>query len=1212
MRPVLRFYRWLETLRLWQQFTLLGLFVITLPILLITWQFLSSGQAILTEHEIIDLSEESNLRVTDIREDFAALRRDLAQKSHDLNSQLLAEHQEPTPLSDYVPQTRATLQTLMQEWNRSGPIIGRQPDTVLTVRRRYFPQSLMIACGFSITAESKPGKMIAAVGPDGNDISNFSLNDNSAISRCLSDLTQNVARDAPGSVSHLHLEKISDTKSRCLIAVGWPTRWVDGVPTELLAVVVDFTHYIGNRTRASPRHYYIVTDPQGRLLIHPVPGLVESGANVQEVTHWEFPDHAFEQPGESSDEQDRRLARVLREGGVRLPGVVIPNLAAYYRKGFFNGNISQRLGEGHEKQLYHLNMLLITEANQHPEFRFAEIKPTSSYVELAHPDKNELLRICTVVEEWRKRELPQDDDIDWIDPLPCKTFQGQLTHLHIDSNDQTEPARLIVAASLEELHEDIDTRFERIVWRMVLPTFATALILTLSLIVVLTRTLQRLANAAEHFTDVDTKIPLRGGGCLEVTQLANSFRHLTKRLRDDAARYQTILRAAGEGIIVTDSQGRIEEANRAAARMFRFSQPEEMVSIAVWSLLDQPDHPEVKATQASIQQRGQANTSLTGSLVGRCVDGHTFWLEVTLGAVELRDRRIITFVFRDISHRKAAEDQIKQLNEDLESRVRLRTTELAETNTKLEVALRQAEAASQAKDTFVANMSHELRQPLHIVIGFTEALKEEAEDTQQNHLIPDLNKILTAARHLLDLINDILDLAKISSGRMELSIKPFDLKTLIDEVRTLVLPLAQKNDNRFQVEIVEPMPSQAISDERRIRQILLNLLSNAFKFTRNGDVYLTVKLITSNNQTWIEFTIRDTGKGMSSEQLAGLFDRFYQVDPSTTREQGGTGLGLAISRSFNDLLGGQPIEVHSQPGIGSEFVVRLPTMHQHSFNEEPNSEFDDSGEPLMLAHGTVLVIDDDPMVQELMARFLRKEGYRVVIAESGADGLRLARELHPVAITLDVMMPGVDGWNVLSDLKADPKTCEIPVIMLTIVDDHGRGYTLGASDYLTKPVDWPRLGAILRKFQLQDRDRPVLVVDDDPECRAVIRRYLTKDGWRMTEAGDGQAALDAVEAETPSLILLDLMMPGVDGFGFLDEFPKRFPGLRTPIIILTAKELTAADFDRLNGRVARILEKGNLTYLETIMQRIREQTGQGGPITIEPTEKDSDADLANR
>ena len=472
MRPFLRFYRWLETLRLWQQFTLLGLFVVTLPILLITWQFLRSGQAILTEHEIIDLSEESNLRVNEIREEFAALRRDLAEESRNLNSQL---HDPTLPLAEAVPQTRETLRRLMRDWNRSTPIIGKQPDDMLTVRRRFFPETLAYGCAYSITSKT----ILTAIDPDGNVLPPFSLEDGSATAHCLNDLAEQVVRDAPGSVSHLYLETINEQQSRCLIAVGWPARWVDGVPTELLAIVVDFTQYIENRTRASPRHFYIVTDPRGRLLIHPVPGLVESGAKVQSVTDWEFPDHAFQQPGEKSEEQDRRLARVLREGGVRLPGVVIANLRSYYRKGFFNGNLSELLGERHEKALYHLNMLLITEANNHPEFRFGEIKPTSSYVELAHPDENELLRICSIIEDWRKRELPEQDQIDWIDPLPCKTFQGQLTHLQIDSNDASEPSRLIVAASLEELHEDIDTRFERIVWRMVLPTFVIALALTL-------------------------------------------------------------------------------------------------------------------------------------------------------------------------------------------------------------------------------------------------------------------------------------------------------------------------------------------------------------------------------------------------------------------------------------------------------------------------------------------------------------------------------------------------------------------------------------------------------------------------------------------------------------------------------------------------------------------------------------------------------------
>ena len=227
-----------------------------------------------------------------------------------------------------------------------------------------------------------------------------------------------------------------------------------------------------------------------------------------------------------------------------------------------------------------------------------------------------------------------------------------------------------------------------------------------------------------------------------------------------------------------------------------------------------------------------------------------------------------------------------------------------------------------------------------------------------------------------------------------------------------------------------------------------------------------------------------------------------------------------------------------------------------------------------------------------MSRFLGKEGFRVVPATNGPDGLRLAQQLHPVAITLDVMMPGTDGWAVLADLKADPATCDVPVVLLTIVDDRGRGYALGAADYLTKPLVWARLGAILRRYHPPGRPAPVLVVDDDPECRELVRRHLEAEGWRVTEAADGEAVLRLLAADPPALVLLDLMMPGVDGFGFLDEFPRRFPGSRTPVIVLTAKDLTSDDHTRLNGRVARILAKGNLAGLDELVALVRRHARQ--------------------
>ena len=381
---------------------------------------------------------------------------------------------------------------------------------------------------------------------------------------------------------------------------------------------------------------------------------------------------------------------------------------------------------------------------------------------------------------------------------------------------------------------------------------------------------------------------------------------------------------------------------------------------------------------------------------------------------------------------------------------------------------------------------------------------------------------------------------------MELAVAQFDLAGLVKDVRTLVAPLAEKNHNVFLTDAADDLGAMT-ADERRVRQILINLLSNAFKFTHQGKVTLRVRRVEEAGKEWVEFAVSDTGKGMTPDQVGRLFQRFYQADPTTTREHGGTGLGLAITQSFNDLMGGQPIRVTSEPGRGSEFVVRLPAevrpdtgkpMPRHTPLEVPVLTDGDSAASPAPAGGTVLVIDDDPAGagadgpvprQGGVPRRPRDERRRRAAAGAGSS--------TRWPITLDVMMPGIDGWAVLADLKADPATCDIPVVLLTIVDDRGRGYALGAADYLTKPIDWQRLGAILRRYHPPGRPAPVLVVDDDPESRELVRRNLEAEGWRVTEAADGEAGLRMLAADPPALVLLDLMMPGVDGFGFLDEFP---------------------------------------------------------------------------
>jgi signal transduction histidine kinase/DNA-binding response OmpR family regulator len=497
---------------------------------------------------------------------------------------------------------------------------------------------------------------------------------------------------------------------------------------------------------------------------------------------------------------------------------------------------------------------------------------------------------------------------------------------------------------------------------------------------------------------------------------------------------------------------------------------------------------------------------------------------------------------------------------------------------------RQLGEANQHKSEFLANMSHELRTPLNAIIGYSEMLEEEAADLDQKTFIPDLQKINGAGKHLLSLINNILDLSKIEAGKMDLYLENFEIIPMVKEVIATVKPLIEKNANTLKLHYADDL-GQMRSDVTKLRQMLFNLLSNASKFTERGTIALQVGRERVNGGEWISFSVSDTGIGMSPEQTSKLFQAFTQADTSTTRKYGGTGLGLAISRQFCHIMGGE-ITVSSTPGEGSTFTVRLPAIVTESKADIlPRSEETTSTtEQVSEGAPTVLVIDDDPTMQDLVQRFLSKEGLKMIAARSGEEGIRLAKEHHPAVITLDVLMPGMDGWAVLTQLKADPLLSEIPVIMLTIMDEKQMGYALGAADYLTKPIDWERLAAVLQRYECARPPCPVLLVEDDPVMREMLQRRLEKEGWKVIEAENGRVALERMAERRPDLILLDLMMPEMDGFQFLDEIHKREDWRPIPIIVVTAKELTAQDRQRLNGSVEKILQKGAYSREELIRE----------------------------
>ena len=495
-----------------------------------------------------------------------------------------------------------------------------------------------------------------------------------------------------------------------------------------------------------------------------------------------------------------------------------------------------------------------------------------------------------------------------------------------------------------------------------------------------------------------------------------------------------------------------------------------------------------------------------------------------------------------------------------------------------------AEAANEAKSQFLANMSHELRTPLNAVIGYSEMLREEAEDLDAPSLIPDLDKIHKAGRTLLSLVNDLLDLAKIEAGKMDLYLEDFDVAEMVDEVTATIQPLVDKSGAAFSVRMAPGLGAMH-ADLTKVRQILLNLLSNAAKFTEGGRIDLDIVRRAGAAGEEALFVVRDTGIGMTSEQIDKLFEAFQQAEASTTRNYGGTGLGLALTRRLCRMMGGD-VTVESRPGEGSVFTVALPwTVATPTAADEASPAAEVAGEDATLP--VVLVIDDDPTVHDLMRRFLAKDRLRVETAGDGEAGFARAKALKPIAITLDVMMPRTDGWHVLSMLKADAETCDIPVIMLTMVDDRTLGYALGANEYLTKPLDRARLHAVLARY-IPHPHAPVLVVEDDAATRELLRRTLQGQGHAVLEAENGRAALAAVSRVVPSLILLDLQMPEMNGFEFLHELREHAAWRDIPVIVVTSKDLTGDERRELSGEVQSVLAKGGLDR-EDLLRRVSAQ-----------------------
>ncbi len=513
-----------------------------------------------------------------------------------------------------------------------------------------------------------------------------------------------------------------------------------------------------------------------------------------------------------------------------------------------------------------------------------------------------------------------------------------------------------------------------------------------------------------------------------------------------------------------------------------------------------------------------------------------------------------------------------------------REQELAEFVVKLEAARDTAMEATDAKSQFLANMSHELRTPLNAIIGYSEMLSEDAEDAGHEDYLPDLHKINSAGRHLLGLINDILDLSKIEAGKMDVLLEDFRLQDMIDQVASLVQPMALNNNNQITLTIADDLGGMT-SDETKIRQCLVNLLSNALKFTENGTIELSVQKTMVSDEPWIEFAVRDSGIGMTQEQLGRLFVAFSQADETTSRDYGGTGLGLALTRQFSRLLGGD-VDVESTPGVGSVFTIKLPVVApRDGVGTATGSVIN----PVVPGARSILVIDDEREVYDMLRNELPEPEFSISYAENGTRGIELARSSQPDLITLDIVMPDVDGWSVLQQLKSDPSLRDIPVVVLTLMGDSQMAFALGAAEFITKPVSPARLSALIAQ-QSNPAAKQVLIVDDEDDSRNLLKRTLTKEGWSIAEARDGIEALENLQQCNPAVVLLDLAMPHMDGFELLKKMRADEKWRSTPVVIVTATDPTKAERTLLSGNVEQILQKGQYSR-ESLVSDIKSLIG---------------------
>ncbi len=576
------------------------------------------------------------------------------------------------------------------------------------------------------------------------------------------------------------------------------------------------------------------------------------------------------------------------------------------------------------------------------------------------------------------------------------------------------------------------------------------------------------------------------------------------------------------------------------------------------------------------------------------------------GIADLRGKRLkIRELARD---RRRQLEELQRLTAALDRQAR----ELADANLR-------SRSASRAKSQFLANMSHELRTPLNAIIGFSEILGAKLGGELEPRYVRFLKNILDSGRHLLGLINDILDLSKIEAGKMELSLEKVSLADVAHGVRSVMLGIVGRRGIELEVELAEELPP-IVADGPKVKQILYNLISNAVKFSPDGSTVRTAVRPLPAEASLLrvpsaEIQVTDQGIGISPEDQIAIFEEFRQVDGEVTRAHGGTGLGLALVRRFAEMHGGI-VDLESAPGRGSTFTVCLPIdasqvmltpgaarretppEAQAPEAQAPEAQAPDDVEsappdpetgPLPDGRPVVLVVEDDEPFYRALAADLEGAGYRPRWARHGEEALRLAAELLPAAITLDLALPGIDGWEVLKAFKGDPRVARIPVIIVSLLENHELGFALGAEDYFLKPLERRHFLERLQDLlgETDTTPRPALIIDDDPEVHQLLEEELEQAGYEVLVAQDGPRGLELAAARRPAVIVLDLMMPRMNGFEVAATLREDPATAGIPIVVLTAKELTKDDRERLHGKIQGVLAKAPMDR-RLIVRSIRE------------------------